>query len=61
MSPNGWGVSEVPSVAGDLDGAIAKSDTHLLGVGNGPEVSDSERRVVDGRRISFPTILRTFI
>ena len=41
MSPNGPSVSEVPSEVRNLDGALAKSDMHLLGVG------DSERRVGD--------------
>ncbi len=31
-----------------MDEAIVKSDMHLLGVGDSPEVSVSERRVVDG-------------
>ena len=31
MSPNVLAISEVPSEAGNLDGAIAKSDMHLLG------------------------------
>ena len=45
MSPNSLGISEVPSVARNLDGAIAKSDMHLLGVDVSHEVSVSERRV----------------
>jgi hypothetical protein len=45
MADNVPGVSEVPSEARNLDGALAKSDTHLLGVGNSPEVSVSEQRV----------------
>ena len=48
MSYNVLGISEVPSEARNLDGALAKSDMRLLGVGDSPEVSVSERRVVDG-------------
>ena len=45
MSANIIGKSEVPSKMRNLDEALAKSDMHLLGVGDSPEVSVSERRV----------------
>ena len=50
---NVLGISEVPSKGMNLNGAIAKSDMHLLGVGDSPEVSVSERRVGGGRRAYF--------
>jgi len=31
IADNGWGVSEVPSIARNLDEVSAKSDMHLLG------------------------------
>jgi len=46
MSYNTLGVSEVPSEARNLDGALAKRDTHLLADPKGEQRSceDSARR-----------------
>jgi len=57
---NVLGISEVPSEARNLDEALAQSDMHLLGVGDSPEVSVSERRVGgDGRTfiLNHPLVL----
>ena len=46
MLPNVLGISEVPKRTGNLDEARAKSDMHLLGVGDGLE---AKRRVTERR------------
>ena len=56
---NGWGISKVPREARNLDEAIAKSDMHLLGVGESSEVS--ERRVRRCSVISNFSLLLTLI
>jgi len=62
MSPGGWWVCEVPDrKRWNLDGVLAKSDMLLLGVGDSPKVSISERKVGDDKHILLFLRLLEFI